>query len=75
MSVRPTKPSPLSQLIAQWKTAQCEMRKRMIVRPLSPLPRFVAGADAAFSSDKKTIFATTGAEAGPPILLCEPMAK
>ena len=25
--------------------------------------------------EKKTIFATTGAEAGPPILLCEPMAK
>ena len=29
----------------------------MIVRPLDPLPRFVAGADAAFSADKKTIYA------------------
>ena len=29
----------------------------MIVTPLSPLPRFVAGADAAFSADKSTVFA------------------
>ena len=29
----------------------------MIVAPLEPLPRFVAGADCAFSADKKTIFA------------------
>ncbi len=29
----------------------------MIVTPLEPLPRFVAGADCAFSTDKKSIFA------------------
>jgi deoxyribonuclease V len=29
----------------------------MIVEPLEPLPRFVAGADCAFSNDKQTIFA------------------
>jgi len=30
---------------------------RMVVAPLDPLPRFVAGADCAFSSDKATAFA------------------
>jgi deoxyribonuclease V len=49
--------SPLSPLIVQWKAKQAELRARIEVRPLNPLPRFVAGADAAFSSDKKTIFA------------------
>jgi deoxyribonuclease V len=29
----------------------------MVVRALGPLPRFVAGADAAFSGDKGTVFA------------------
>ena len=29
----------------------------MVVAPLRPLPRYVAGADAAFSADKKTIYA------------------
>lgn len=29
----------------------------MIVAPLVPLPRFIAGADAAFSADKSTVFA------------------
>lgn len=33
------------------------MRSRIEVRPLTPVPRFIAGADAAFSSDKKTIYA------------------
>ncbi len=55
--MRRTSSSPLSPLIVQWKAAQIEMRERMIVRRLDPLPRFVAGADAAFSADKKTIFA------------------
>jgi deoxyribonuclease V len=49
--------SPLSPLIVQWKAMQAELRERLQVRPLDPLPRFVAGADAAFSSDKKSIFA------------------
>jgi deoxyribonuclease V len=50
-------PSKLAPLIAEWKAAQAELRGRLEVRPLAPLPRFVAGADAAFSADKKTIYA------------------
>ena len=45
------------QLVERWRVEQCEMRQRLIVAPLAPLPRFVAGADAAFSSDKSTVFA------------------
>lgn len=44
-------------LIEQWKATQRNLHARMIVQPLGELPRFVAGADAAFSSDKRTIFA------------------
>ena len=44
-------------LVAEWKATQSRLRERMIVAPLEPLPRFVAGADCAFSADKKTIFA------------------
>jgi deoxyribonuclease V len=50
-------PSKLSPLVAEWKAIQSELRKRRVDCPLSPLPRFVAGADAAFSPDKKRIFA------------------
>src|SRR4051812_11841902 len=42
--------SPLSPLVEKWKAEQQEMRRRLIVRPLEPLPRFVAGADCAFSA-------------------------
>jgi deoxyribonuclease V len=49
--------SPLSDLILRWKAEQIEMRRRLVVRPLEPLPRFVAGADVAFSPDKKTVLA------------------
>jgi len=49
--------SPLSGLIEQWKATQIEMRRKLIVRPLDPLPRFIAGADAAFSEDKKKVLA------------------
>jgi deoxyribonuclease V len=45
-------------LVADWKETQSRLRGRMIVAPLEPLPRFVAGADCAFSADKKTIFAS-----------------
>ena len=44
-------------LVQKWKAAQARLRKRMIVAPLEPLSRFVAGVDCAFSSDKRTIFA------------------
>jgi deoxyribonuclease V len=43
-------------LVEEWKATQAAMRERMVVRPLDPLPRFVAGADAAFSEDQWTIY-------------------
>ncbi|MDE3068741.1 MAG: endonuclease V [Verrucomicrobiota bacterium] len=46
-----------SALVAEWKATQARLRERMVVAPLEPLPRFVAGADCAFSPDKRTIFA------------------
>ena len=49
--------SNISELIQTWKAQQTEMRRRLVVRPLEPLPRFVAGADVAFSADKKTVLA------------------
>lgn len=45
------------EVVAGWKRQQEELRRRMIVAPLDPLPRFVAGVDGAFSSDKSTVFA------------------
>jgi deoxyribonuclease V len=45
-------------LIEQWKARQRELRQKLIVAPLpDPLPRFIAGADGAFSDDKTTVFA------------------
>lgn len=44
------------ELVEQWKATQRELRERLIVAPLDPLPRFVAGADAAFSADKTKVF-------------------
>jgi deoxyribonuclease V len=44
-------------LVAEWKETQTRLSERMIVALLEPLPRFVAGADCAFSTDKQTIFA------------------
>ena len=44
-------------LVEKWKATQTRLRRQMIVAPLEPLPRFVAGADCAFSADKQTIFA------------------
>jgi len=49
--------SSISHLVESWKQEQHDRAARMKVEPLSPLPRFVAGADCAFSSDKTTIFA------------------
>jgi deoxyribonuclease V len=46
-----------SVLVEKWKATQEQLRQKMIVAPLEPLPRFVAGADCAFSADKQTIFA------------------
>jgi deoxyribonuclease V len=47
-----------SALVKAWKAIQERLRERMIIVPLKSLPRFVAGADCAFSADKQTIFAT-----------------
>jgi len=44
-------------LVQEWKATQRRSRGRMIAAPLDPLPRFVAGADCAFSADQRTIFA------------------
>jgi deoxyribonuclease V len=46
-----------AQIVEGWKATQVQLRRRLIVAPLRPLPRFVAGADAAFSTDKRTVFA------------------
>jgi deoxyribonuclease V len=46
-----------SALVEEWKATQERLRAHMIVAPLEPLPRFVAGVDCAFSADKQTIFA------------------
>lgn len=44
-------------LVIEWKATQERLRQSMVIAPLEPLPRFVAGADCAFSADKQTIFA------------------
>ena len=43
--------------IESWKKEQQRLSARRIERALDPLPRFVAGADAAFSADQKTVLA------------------
>jgi deoxyribonuclease V len=57
MTLRGKSDSSWAALVAEWKATQGRLRGRMIVAPLEPLPRFVAGADCAFSADKQTIFA------------------
>ena len=47
-----------SALIEEWKQTQLGLRKQLIIQPLKPLPRFVAGADAAFSEDRQAVLAT-----------------
>lgn len=44
-------------LIAAWKAEQARLRERLIVQPLAQVPRFVAGADAAFSEERKKVIA------------------
>lgn len=50
-----TKVTP--DLVTRWKQTQIELRERLRTEPLRPLPRFVAGADMAYSSDKTTAYA------------------
>ena len=47
----------VASLVEQWKQTQRQLREKLVIQPLHPLPRFVAGADAAYSSDKKQVFA------------------
>jgi deoxyribonuclease V len=44
-------PDELRPLLAEWRERQAELASQVIVRPLRPLPRFVAGADLALSPD------------------------
>jgi len=46
-------------LVEDGKATQERLRRRMIVAPLEPLPRFVAGADCAFSADKLVLTCPT----------------
>lgn len=57
MTIRGKSDPGWSALVEKWKTTQARLREKMIVTPLEPLPRFVAGADCAFSADKQAIFA------------------
>lgn len=43
--------------IEAWKQRQADLRARVRVRPLERLPRFVAGADCAFSADRSRVIA------------------
>lgn len=49
--------SKWSQWIARWKVEQEELRQRVAVTPLRDLPRYVAGADAAYSADNTQVIA------------------
>lgn len=42
--------------VEKWKEIQEAMREKLVIAPLNPLPRYVAGVDCAFSEDKKSIF-------------------
>jgi len=44
-------------LIERWKETQNRLSRQLIIEPLNPIPRFVAGADAALPSDKQRIYA------------------
>jgi deoxyribonuclease V len=59
MAIRGKADPQWASLVEQWKREQHVLRERMIVAPLAtdPLPRIVAGADAAFSDDKKIVLA------------------
>jgi len=57
MTIRGKSDPDWPALVEEWKATQMRLRERMMVAPLEPLPRFVAGADCAFSADKQTIFA------------------
>lgn len=48
----PRRPRVLPEgLITQWTAAQKELRRRLVVEPMREIPRFIAGADAAFADE------------------------
>jgi len=42
-----------AELVASWKAEQAELRAKIQTTALRPIPRFIAGADIAFTEDKK----------------------
>ena len=46
-----------ADIVEGWKEIQLALREKMRIEPLDPLPRFVAGADAAFLEDKGKVLA------------------
>lgn len=45
-------------LVQSWKQTQADLRARLIVKPLDPLPRYIAGVDAAYGADGCTAYAS-----------------
>jgi deoxyribonuclease V len=45
------------ELISRWRRKQALMAEKMRIEPLAPLPRFVAGADAAFDEKHGRVLA------------------
>src|SRR5688572_8226961 len=50
--------APMARLVhlEAWKQKQHDLRRRIRVRPLHRLPRYVAGVDCAFSRDKRFVY-------------------
>jgi deoxyribonuclease V len=44
-------------MIGQWKAEQAELSRKMVVRPLTEVPRYVAGADVAFAYEMDKVVA------------------
>jgi deoxyribonuclease V len=47
----------MSILMEQWRRRQSELREKLRIEKLAPLPRFVAGVDCAFTADKQNVLA------------------
>ncbi len=43
--------------LAYWKRRQAQLRDLLVIAPLNPMPRFVAGVDCAFGADGKAVYA------------------
>jgi deoxyribonuclease V len=54
---RPKRNWNISRRIAAWRAVQDTLRQKLIIQPLLELPRYVAGADAAFSRDGRHVIA------------------